>query len=243
MRETERKFVVEGSKFIQSALDSGVALEAIYYEHSDDEFAASVLSNATKKGYRSYQLAGGTLNRIADTVTPQSVVAIASYIDVPMAELPLGSLIVVMAGVRDPGNAGTIIRSALASGASAVIFCDDCVDLYNPKTVRSSAGSLFAIPIAVADSFVEVADFLSKNGYLVVGTSSYADKSCWDLDLSGQVAIVVGNEGSGLDETTNLMLDMALRIPIDVNAESLNVGVAASILMFEAARQRAIKSA
>lgn len=241
MREAERKFVVEGSKFIQSALDSGVALEAVYYEASNDEFATNVVSNVSKKGYRSYQLAPGTLDRVADAVTPQGVVAIVSYVDVPLVDLQLGSLVIVMVGVRDPGNAGTIIRSALASGASAVIFCNDCVDLYNPKTVRSSAGSLFSIPVAIVDSFAQVAGFLSGRGYQLVGTSSYAGTSCWDIDLSGQVAVVVGNEGSGLDDQTISLLDEAVRIPIDENAESLNVGVAASILMFEAARQRAIK--
>ena len=238
LREAEHKFVIEGSRAVESALTAGVELEAIYFERSSNELATKVLDLADQIGYRSYEVLPGTLERAADSVSPQSIVAIASYVDVEIGNLKPESYVVVMAGVRDPGNAGTIIRTSLAAGASAVILCDQCVDIYNPKTVRSSAGALFTIPIAVADSFSEVHRFLKSKGYVVVGTSSHAKTSYWELELTGKVAVVLGNEGSGLNVSYSELVDNSITIPIDPRAESLNVGVAGSVLMFEAMRQR-----
>lgn len=240
LREAERKFVIEGGRGILSALSSKTEIEAVYFEQTDDALVGKVVSAASELGYRTYEVVKGTMERVADTVAPQSVMAVASFVDQGLDQLPLGSFVVVMAGVRDPGNAGTIIRSALASGASALIMCHHSVDLYNPKTVRSSAGALFNVPIAIVDSFSEVCDFLHSNNYQLIGTSSHSSASCWDSDLSGRIAIVVGNEASGLESGWTEMMDALVKIPIDERAESLNVAVAASIVMFEASRQRRV---
>jgi len=238
LREAERRFVVEGSRAVESAILSGVDLESIYFEPSDNDLAVEVLEKASRIGYRIYEVAPGTLQRAADAVTPQTVAAIASFVDRDITALEPESLVVVMAGVRDPGNTGTVIRTSLAAAASAVILCDRCVDVYNPKTVRSSAGALFSIPIAMADSLQNVSEFLRTRGYQMVGTSSHAETSYWEVDLTGKIAIVLGNEGSGLDESYAGLFDSSVTIPIDSRAESLNVGVAGSVLMFEALRQR-----
>ncbi|TAN29626.1 MAG: RNA methyltransferase [Actinomycetota bacterium] len=238
MREAERKFVIEGPRAVESALVSGVEVEAIYFEPSAGIMAKKVLELAAKIGYRTYETVPGVLERAADAVSPQTLAAIASFVDVGMSDLDLDSFIVVMAGVRDPGNAGTIIRTSLAARASAVILCDQCVDIYNPKTVRSSAGALFSVPIAIADTFAQVNGYLRSKGYKLIGTSSHASTPYWDADLAGNVAIVLGNEGSGLDASYSELFDESVTIPIDPVAESLNVGVAGSILMFEAMHQR-----
>ncbi len=240
LREVERKFVIEGGRGILSALNSQIEIEAVYFEQTDDALVGKVVSTASELGYRTYEVAKGTMERVTDTVTPQSVMAVANFVDQGLDQLPLGSFVVVMAGVRDPGNAGTIIRSALASGASALIMCHQSVDLYNPKTVRSSAGALFNVPISIVDSFGEVYDFLHSNNYRLIGTSSHSHSSCWDCDLSGRIAIVVGNEANGLESIWTEMMDSFVKIPIDDRAESLNVAVAASIVMFEASRQRQV---
>lgn len=238
MREAERKFVIEGSRAVESAILSKVELEAIYFEASDNQIAVNVLEEASRIGYRVYEVAPGTLERAADVVTPQAVVAVASFVDQEISAIDLDSFVVVMAGVRDPGNAGTIIRTGLAAGAAAVILCEQCVDIYNPKTVRASAGALFSVPIAMVSSLAEVSEFLRARGYRMIGTSSHAKTLYWDADLTGKVAIILGNEGSGLDESYSGLFDCSVAIPIDRRAESLNVGVAASVLMFEAMRQR-----
>ncbi len=217
---------------------SDVELEAIYFEPSSSEIAANVLELAAKIGYRTYEMVPGVLERASDAVTPQSVAAIASFVDKDAIDIELESLVAVMVGVRDPGNAGTIIRTGLAAGASAVILCDQCVDIYNPKTVRSSAGALFSTPIAIMDTLEKTAGFLRSKGYRIIGTSSHAQTPYWEEDLSGRVAIVLGNEGSGLDRSYAHLFDRTVTIPIDPRAESLNVGVAAAVLMFEGVRQR-----
>lgn len=242
LREAERKFVIEGPRSIDSALSGGVELEALYYEESSNELVERVLAGAALTGYRIYYVTGGTLDRVADAVTSQSIFAVASFVDVDLSALNLESLVVVMAGVRDPGNAGTIIRSALAAGASAVIMCEQCVDLYNPKTVRSSAGALFSIPIAVVGSLSEVVEHLRKFGYRIFATSSYAETSYWKCELSGKSAILLGNEGEGLTSAQESLADITIKVPIDDRAESLNVGVAASVIMFEANRQRGLQT-
>lgn len=242
LREAERKFVIEGPRSIESALACGIELEALYFEESANELAKKVLLEAARIGYRAYHVADGTLDRVADAVTAQSVFAVASFVDVSLSALPLGSLVAVMVGVRDPGNAGTIIRSALAAGVSAVIMCEQCVDLYNPKTVRSSAGALFSVPISVVGSLGEVVEYLKDDGYRVFGTSSHAERSYWESDLSGKSAILLGNEGEGLAAVQESLTDLVIKVPIDNRAESLNVGVAASVIMFEARRQRGVQS-
>lgn len=240
MREAERKFVVEGWRAVDSALTSGVEIEAIYYEPSSSDLALRVLDRASQIGYRTYELVPGTLERAGDAVTPQTVAAIAPFVDRELDQIQLDSLVVVMAGVRDPGNAGTMMRSGLAAAASAIIVCDQSVDIYNPKTVRSSAGAIFNIPISIAESFTQVKQALKSRGYQVVGTSSHAQTPYWNVSLSGKVALVLGNEGSGLEESYKELFDFVITIPIDQRAESLNVGVAGSILMFEAMRQRSL---
>jgi len=239
LREAERKFVIEGPRAVESALISGVEVEAVYFEPSSSETASKVLEMAAEIGYRTYETVPGVLERAADAVSPQSVAAIASFVDVDISQIDPDSYIVVMAGVRDPGNAGTLIRSSLAAGAAAVILCDQCVDIYNPKTVRSSAGALFSVPIVIMDTLAQVKSYLSSRGYKLIGTSSHGKTPYWDVDLAGKVAIVLGNEGSGLDASHGDLFDEFVTIPINPAAESLNVGVAGSIILFEAMRQAA----
>ncbi len=230
--------MVEGSRAVMSALQSGTELEAIYFEPSSNDMTNRVFDLATKIGYRLYEVAPGVLARASDAVTPQAVMAIASFVDRDIADVELSSLVVVMVGVRDPGNAGTVVRSGLAAGASAVILCDQCVDIYNPKTVRSSAGAFFSTPIAIVDTFDQACQQLRSQGYRIIGTSSHVSLPYWHENLSGKVALVLGNEGSGLSEDYWHLLDTNVTVPIDARAESLNVGVAAAVLMFEGMRQR-----
>ena len=183
------------------------------------------------------------LERVADTVTPQPVLAVVPMLAGPgpdvLAARP-GSLVMVLVDVRDPGNAGTVLRAADASGATAVLFAADSVDPYNPKTVRASAGSLFHIPFAVRsdDPACRRRRNCSDGGFRTLATVVRHGDDYTDFDWSVPSAVFLGNESSGLDERLCQRLDAALGIPMEGRAESLNVGVASAVVGFEAARQR-----
>jgi TrmH family RNA methyltransferase len=161
-----------------------------------------------------------------------------TMLDVELESVAETSPLVVLVDVRDPGNVGTIIRSADAAGAAAVICCAGSGDLYNPKAVRSSAGSIFHIPVVVAPAAGETLDSLGAAGVRRLSTVMRGGEDYSSADLSGRVAIVLGNEASGLGSDLDLSLDGALTIPMEGRAESLNVAMTASVLCFEFARRR-----
>jgi signal transduction histidine kinase len=140
--------------------------------------------------------------------------------------------------VRDPGNAGTILRSADAAGAEAVIFTTSSVDVYNPKTVRASAGSLFHVPVVREHALEEVVEALSRRGYAVFAADAGGRAAIDEIDLTGPTAVMFGNEARGLSAEDRALADDTLRIPIRGRAESLNLAAAATLVMFASARRR-----
>jgi RNA methyltransferase, TrmH family len=234
-RWAERVFVAEGIELVRTGLDAGCLPESLYLaaEGAGDPSAAGVAARATELGVRVFELAPGVVARVADTVTPQPVLAVFPMLDLP-AVGEGGRLAVVMADVRDPGNAGTVLRTADAVGVDAVVACSGTVDPYNPKTVRSSAGSLFHVPLVVAGDPAAALEGMAgyrRLGAVVRGGEDYAS-----IDWSLPTAIVLGNEATGLPAA--LPLDGAVGIPMAGRAESLNVGMACAVLCFEALRQR-----
>jgi TrmH family RNA methyltransferase len=140
--------------------------------------------------------------------------------------------------VRDPGNAGTVLRSAEAAGADGVLSCDGSVDVYNPKTVRASAGSLFHVPVVVGGEPVDVLEQIGSWGVRRLGTVARRGHDYTAVDLARPTALVLGNEANGLPDHVSAHLDDEVTIPMAGRSESLNVGMAAAVLCFEAARQR-----
>jgi TrmH family RNA methyltransferase len=144
---------------------------------------------------------------------------------------------VVCADVRDPGNLGTVLRSAEAAGAAGVVCCDGTVDAYNPKCVRASAGALFHVPLVVGGEPGRVVDALRAGGRCCLGAVARRGTAYTAQDLSGS-ALVTGNEAHGLSPELEAQLDGFVHIPMEGRSESLNVGMACTVLCFEAARQR-----
>lgn len=174
-----------------------------------------------------FELAPNVLERVASTETPQPVLGVVSM---QAASIPADATFVLVADrLNDPGNAGTIIRSAEAAGAAAVVLTPGSVDRYNPKVVRASAGSLFRVPVLEA-TLGELA------GFRRLGTSSHRGDLYTDPVYHGRVAVVVGNEAHGLDDDADV--DQWITIPHAGRAESLNVAMAATVIAFEVARQR-----
>ncbi|HEX2851289.1 MAG TPA: RNA methyltransferase [Acidimicrobiales bacterium] len=242
-RESERAFVVEGAKVLKEALDAGVPIESVYVDAASPEAAetrraVALADVAFERGARVFELARGVMARVTDTVTPQPVVAVVPYVDVPLAGVRDASLLVVCVDVRDPGNAGTVLRSAEAAGAGGVVFASGSVDVYNPKTVRASAGSLFHVPVVTGGDAVEVLDEVGRWGVRRLATAVRDGVEYDALDLVSPFALVLGNEAHGLPDDLVSSVDDAVTIPMAGRTESLNVGMAAAVLCFEAARQR-----
>ena len=241
-RIAERAFVAEGARVLEAAVAAGAPIEALYVapDVEASKSANSVVIAAHESGIRVYELATGVMERVADAVTPQPILGVVAMLDVDLAAVVGASPLIVCVDVRDPGNLGTIIRSADAAGAAGVICCAGSGDLYNPKAVRSSAGSIFHIPLVVAPSAAETLDVLGAAGVRRLSTVMRGGDDYSTADLSGLVAIVLGNEASGLGSYLDESLDGALTIPIDGRAESLNVAMTASVLCFEFARRRRV---
>jgi len=198
---------------------------------------AALVAAAARAGARTYVLGPGVADRVADTVTPHPVFGVFAMTDVALGDLGRPTLAVVCVDVRDPGNAGTVLRSCDAAGVDAVLCCAGTVDPFNPKTVRSSAGSVFHVPLAVHPEVPPVLEWLRAGGLTVYGADAKgADYA--SLDLTGPCAFVLGNESAGLADELLGTLDGTVAIPMGGRAESLNVGVACAVLCFEARRQR-----
>ncbi|MBW3668605.1 MAG: RNA methyltransferase [Actinobacteria bacterium] len=221
--------MVEGGKALAEAMAAGATIEAVYVapDAADLDIEAPL-----------FELAAGVMERVADTVTPQPVLATVGYLDVALGALRTGDFLVVCVDVRDPGNLGTVLRSAEAAGAHGVVCCGGSVDLYNPKTVRASAGTLFHVPVVAGGDPVEVLERIGGWGMRRLGTAARRGAEYTSVDLTQPIAFVLGNEANGLPADVERHLDDRVTIPMAGRAESLNVGMAASVLCFEAARQR-----
>ena len=226
---------IEGRRIVQEALRSGLKFKAVVF----GEWAGDRLADVPDFGAAEVIIVPNDVLRSAvDTESPQGVAALVcpekhTFKDILERSLP----VVVLAGVQDPGNLGTIIRSAEAFGAAGVVLGEGTVGLFNPKAVRASAGSVFRLP-CVASKLNDALPELKNAGVRLVGTSSHEGVSIEKADLRQRVALVIGNEGAGLAPDVMNQMDEFVMIPQSERVESLNAGVATSIILYEAARQR-----
>jgi TrmH family RNA methyltransferase len=246
-RETGR-FLLEGPQAVGEALAFRPSLLVeVFATKGAIERHGELARAAREAGVEIVVVTEKVLEVMADTVTPQGIVAVAHQFPSTLAEIVASGprLVAVLEEIRDPGNAGTILRAADAAGADAVVFSGLTVDPYHPKVVRATTGSLFHLPHVVGVSLAEAAKALRAAGLQVLA----ADVSGDDLlearaDLSRPTAWVFGNEAHGLDEERLALADRALRLPIYGEAESLNLATAASVCLYESAfAQRAGASA
>jgi TrmH family RNA methyltransferase len=238
-RHDEGRFVVEGPVLVAEAVAAGWECEAQFVAEEAD----GVVEPGVVGAGPVIELAEGVLDRVASTETPQNPIAIVEIPDHGPVErlLAASSFVVVLDRVADPGNLGTVLRSAEASGADLVVLTPGSVDPYNPKAVRASAGALFHVPVVEA-----TLDDVSASGLVTIGTSSHdvpgrTVEAYTDADLTGRLALVMGNEAAGLPDEWSDTVGPVRRwvtIPHVGRSESLNVAMATTVLVFEAARQR-----
>jgi RNA methyltransferase, TrmH family len=225
------------------ALAAGASVESVYVAPGGrtNPVVAEAVGRSFDAGARIFELADGVIERVADTVTPQPVLAVVGFAPAVLEDLAGASMVMVCVDVRDPGNAGTVIRTADASGVDGVICCDGTVDPTNPKTVRSSAGSVFHMPIVMGGDAVAVVEELRSYGFSTVGSVVRGGQDHTTFDWCRRVAVLLGNEASGLSDDMVADLDDSVSIAMEGRAESLNVSVSAAVLCFEALRQRRIE--
>ena len=234
--------MVEGAELVSMALESGAPIESVYVapEGRGTPAVTAVVAQVLAAGGRVFDLAPGSssASRIRSARSRSSRWSASP--PPTLADLDRASMVVVCVDVRDPGNAGTIIRTADAAGVDAVVCCDGTVDPTNPKTVRASAGSLFHIPVVAGGDAGTVVGQLRAWGLTIVGSGVRDGSDYATFDWSQRVALLFGNEASGLDAPMRRALDASVSIPMAGRAESLNVSVAAAVLCFEALRQRRV---
>jgi RNA methyltransferase, TrmH family len=228
--------LVEGVVALEEALSAGAEVTDVFVSPGA---APEVESPAAKRGARVFRVNAAVLASLADTATPQGVVARARIPSPAISDLDLtDALVLVLADVRDPGNCGALMRSALAAGASGVIAARGSVDPLHPKTVRASAGAIFRVPVVRELTLEDGIRQLREEGLSIIGADHGAPEAFETTDLTIPLALVVGNEAWGLPPASASLLDSKIGIPMPGPAESLNAGIAGSILLFEAVRRR-----
>jgi len=230
---------IEGLRILEEAIRSGLRFHAVFFSASAEAKAERLLPQIGSH-VETVLLPDKLFASAVPSETPQGVAALVRVktftLEDVLARAQFGPLLAI-AGVQDPGNLGTILRSAEAFAAGGVLLGEGTVSPYNSKTVRSSAGSVFRLPV-VQVKLSEVLGKLHDQGLRLVATSSHKGNSLSQSDLVGPLAIFIGNEGAGLSRELTAKMDETVAIPHSSNVESLNAGVAASIVLYESWRQR-----
>jgi TrmH family RNA methyltransferase len=233
------RFLLEGPEGIRAALDAGHRPASLLATERAAARHAGLLHQARQGGAQVSLVAEQVLAAAAATTTPQGLVAVMPSVLRPLEDLPPAPrLVCVLAEVRDPGNAGTVLRAADAFGADAVVTTRGSVDPESPKAVRAAAGSLFHLPVVAGVPWPELAAALRGRGLRLVGADPHAPATLDQAPLGDPVALVLGNEAHGLPAEVAADLDLAVRVPLAGRAESLNLAAAAAVLLYEATRPR-----
>jgi RNA methyltransferase, TrmH family len=238
---TEQGYIgIEGVRLLEEAIRSGLRFQAVFFSEAGRGHAARLLPQISSQT-EALLLPDDVFASAAPTEAPQGVAALvklrpAKFEDL-LEQAEAGILLAGVAGIQDPGNLGTIIRSAEAFGARAVLLGEKTVSPFNSKVVRASAGSLFREPI-LRVKMAEAIPLLKQHGVRVLATSSHKGKPLQEANFTGSAMLIVGNEGAGVPHEALALADELVTIPHSPRVESLNAGIAASILLYEAARQR-----
>jgi RNA methyltransferase, TrmH family len=241
-RQRGRLFLAEGPQAVREALGSADVVTELFITGPALARFGELAGQAAAQGAPVRTVSGEVMAELAQTVTPQGVLAVCRFIDVPLGKLIAAApqLVVLLAGVRDPGNAGTVLRTADAAGAAGVVFTDASVDPYNSKCVRASAGSLFHLPIVAGVPLPEAAAGLHGAGLRVLAADGKALVRLDDLEAGSKLrqptAWLFGNEAWGLPAAALALADEAVAVPIYGRAESLNLAAAAAVCLYASAR-------
>lgn len=236
-RDEKKQYIVEGFRFVKEAIKSNTSLEYVIFTEDFCEKEKEFIDSLEKLNIKLVIMAKVLLNEICDTENPQGIIAVVEFKN---SVLNLGNMIILVDKVQDPGNMGTIIRTAHAVGASSIIITKGTVDIYNDKVLRSSMGSIFYIPV-IEDYNLDLIKDLKSKEYKLLVSSLQGENNFFEENLKGKVIIAVGNEGNGVSDEVYEISDIKVKIPMPGNSESLNVAIATSVMMYEKLRQDTIK--
>ena len=230
-RDRFSEYIIEGENLVAEALKTGAEVEALICRRGYTKIPRELLS-------KTFVLEEKLFDRLAQTETSQGILAIVKKTEISkdMFAGERGSNFVVLDRLQDPGNIGTILRTADAAGYRLAIVMKGTADVFSPKTVRAAAGSLFRMPVVFMDSNSELVEFSGAAGKKLVATCFDTERYYFDEDLTKDIALIIGNEGNGISQELMESSDLKIKIPMQGNIESLNASVAAGILMYEAVR-------
>lgn len=234
-RRQENAFVIEGVRLVEEALAANWEFEWLLFTEDVSERGMRLVEQATHKGINVDRTTAHVLQSISDTQSPQGLLAVLSMRSLPLP--PSLDFILAADGVRDPGNLGTILRSAKAAGAQAVLLTPGSVDPFAPKVLRAAMGAHFRLPIRITGRD-ELLAFCRSGNIRVFLADAMGGVCFWNADFKQSLAIVIGGEAEGIDQQAYTVNAQTVFIPMAEKAESLNAAVAAALLCYEVVRQR-----
>ena len=240
-REQTRIMIVEGVRLVEEALAANVAINFCLYSDRISERGKKVVRQIQALSYDAEEVSADLMDRVSDTKTSQGILLAASYPEVPLRKKV--DPVVVLDGIRDPGNIGTILRTAAALDIGAILLTPGTTDPFSPKVMRAAMGAQFHLPIRYM-SVQDIQKFCKGTNGIelsILLTDSNSLKPCWEADLSKPICIVIGSEAEGVSNNCWEIGDESISIPMGSLMESFNAAVAASILMYEIKRQRKYK--
>ena len=237
-RKEQDVFIVEGSKMFLEAGEEKILEVYLKEGFLEKEEKGLLLEKLERTGYE--VVSEEVFRKISDTMTPQGILAVIRQYHYCPEELwkKENPLLLILEDIQDPGNLGTMVRTAEGAGVNGIIMSKNTVDIYNPKTIRSTMGSVYRMPFYYSEDLQETIKMLQEQGICVYAAHLKGQQFYHKLDYRKGTAFLIGNEGNGLKEETAQLADCYMKIPMEGKVESLNAAVASVILMYEAARQR-----
>ena len=245
-RKKQKMFVVEGIRMYEEIPASELVATYVSEKYYDETIKAGKLSKEAKANLsvRDYFIvADSVFKNMSDTVTPQGILAIVKQKEYELSDVinnGKNKVFMVLESIQDPGNLGTIVRTAEGAGVAGIIMNKETVDIYNSKVIRSTMGSVYRVPFVVVENLGEAITELKKNNVTVFAAHLKGDEYYAKDLYKDSVAFLIGNEGNGLSDDIANMADKYVKIPMDGMVESLNASVAAAVLMYEAKRQKSL---
>lgn len=243
VRKKQKLFVIEGIRMYEEVPENYLVATYLSEKFYDEHVKTGKVSKETEKRLKSceyYIVADNVFKTMSDTVTPQGILAVVRQKEYELSDILDNSkkqIFMVLESIQDPGNLGTIVRTGEGAGIAGIIMNKETVDVYNSKVIRSTMGSIYRVPFVITENLPEAIELLSENGVTVYAAHLKGRDYYADGQYTGSTAFLIGNEGNGLSEHISAKAHKLIKIPMEGQVESLNAGVAAAILMYEAKRQ------